>query len=405
MLEPKAFYRKLDALLSRIDTGVPDEKLLGEVVQELTEAFGEALSLSAGVLYRGGRGGFTRIANWSRRNQTPGWPLKLSASLPLVKTLSQKHLQFFAAEELRGHAVPRTDEPAGYVGISVGPGPDYLMLFGLGPSWERNILEFYLHTIRHDLNQRLLNLLQQSRLAEAREVQLSLLPPTLPSMPGYDFAAHTLPAEDVGGDFYDFIPVDAHLVGVAVGDASGHGLAAALQARDVVTGLRMGIQGDLKISRVLARLNAVVARSSLSSRFVSVIYCELDRQGSLFYVNAGHPAPIRLDTKGRITRPNVRGLVLGPMPDVSYERGFVGLDKGDFVLLPTDGVLERTDPEGREFGDGALDTLLASRTWKTSQQLLEAVWDAAVEHGERAPWKDDATLVVIRRTEDPYWGT
>ena len=94
---------------------------------------------------------------------------------------------------------------------------------------------------------------------------------------GYDLAARSVAADEVGGDFYDFEDFGSDMLGVSIGDASGHGLPAALLVRDVVTGLRMGIEKELKVAHVFEKLNRVIHRSRLSSRFVSVFYGELER--------------------------------------------------------------------------------------------------------------------------------
>src|SRR4029079_5329813 len=120
---------------------------------------------------------------------------------------------------------------------------------------------------------------------KAAGIQESLLVEEPPDFAGYEIASHSVAAEEVGGDFYDFLVFDDELLGFSIGDASGHGLPAALQVRDVVTGLRMGIEQDLKVGEVLARLNRVIHRSNLSSRFVSVFYGELDSGGNMVYVN------------------------------------------------------------------------------------------------------------------------
>jgi sigma-B regulation protein RsbU (phosphoserine phosphatase) len=279
----------------------------------------------------------------------------------------------------------------------VGEGLEYIMCFGLSDTHKPERVEFGLNTIRGELHGRLQNEKYLSQLDEASRVQLSLLPHRLPSFEGYDLAARMLPAEDVGGDFYDFIPVDEFALGVAVGDASGHGLGAALQVRDVVTGLRMGITSHFKISRTLRNLNKVIHRSSLSTRFVSLFYCEFDKQGHVFYVNAGHPTPYKVSPQGLVESLPTRGLVLGPMPDRRYERGYIALAKGEFLVMLTDGILERNDLQEQEFGTVALPKLLVDHSWKTAQDALESVWDAAYEHGDGAPWTDDATVVVVRR--------
>src|SRR5437899_220434 len=134
--------------------------------------------------------------------------------------------------------------------------------------------------------------------AQARAIQLSLLPHGRPSFGECDIAAVSVPAQSVGGDLYDFIHVDRDTLGVAVADSSGHGLPAALQARDVATGLRMGVERDLKLQRVVERLNRVIHQSGLTSRFISMFFGELERNGNLSYINAGHPPPLLLDASG-----------------------------------------------------------------------------------------------------------
>jgi len=402
MLQAKIFYRKLEALFASIEDSAPTETLLGEVARGLTETFAEGLGIANAALYRNKEGGFDLVRAWD--GQASGaWSRRLEPDSSLVHLITEHPLRIVTAGAIAPAALAPADTGRDVAWLAVGEGPDFLLAFGLVPGWKRETLDFYLNALRNDLEQRLLNAWHQHRLAEARQVQLSLLPAKLPTLPGYEFAAHSLPAEDVGGDFYDFIPVDEYVLSVAVGDASGHGFGAALQVRDVVTGLRMGIASDLKMARTVEKLNSVIARSSLTTRFVSLFYCELDRQGYLFYVNAGHPSPYHLGAGGSIQRLKVRGLVLGPKPDARYERGYTMLDNGDLLIIPSDGILERLDPEGREFGDVALEPLLLSRKWTSAREALEGIWEAAVEHGERAPWADDATLVVLRRTADPHW--
>src|SRR5207244_2120194 len=120
----------------------------------------------------------------------------------------------------------------------------------------------------------------------------SLLPDEPPELRGCDIACRSVAAEEVGGDFYDFMAFGEEILMVAIGDASGHGLPAALLVRDVVTGLRMGIEKDLKMGYVFGKLNRVVNRSRLSSRFVSVFFGEIEPAGDMIFVNAGHEPPL-----------------------------------------------------------------------------------------------------------------
>ena len=149
------------------------------------------------------------------------------------------------------------------------------------------------------------------------------------------------------------------MLGLAIGDASGHGLPAALLVRDVVTGLRMGIEKELKIAHVFAKLNRVIHRSNLSSRFITVFYGELEANGNLIYVNAGHQPPI-LFFANPAQVPNhmeldTGGTVIGPLPEPTFRRGFARVRPGEILVAVTDGILERRDADGEFFGAGTAE--------------------------------------------------
>ena len=135
----------------------------------------------------------------------------------------------------------------------------------------------------------------------------------------------------------------------AIADASGHGLPAALQVRDVYTGLRMAVERDFKIVRTVERLNRIIHQSRMTTKFVSLFYGEIEEEGNFIYVNAGHPPPLHFHARG-VTTLKQTGMVLGPSATASYSRGFLALEPGDSLLLYTDGMTEASDPKGREFG-------------------------------------------------------
>jgi sigma-B regulation protein RsbU (phosphoserine phosphatase) len=209
-----------------------------------------------------------------------------------------------------------------------------------------------------------------------------------------------VPADEVGGDFYDFASFGEETLGLAIGDASGHGLPAALLVRDVVTGLRMGLEKNLKITHVFSKLNRVIHRSNLSSRFVSMFYGELESEGTLIYVNAGHPAPLLL-RGDRIQSLDAGGTVVGPLPEASYRRGFARLEPGSVLVLTTDGVLERASPGGEALGEPRLIESVRERLTASAAEILEHVFATAERFGDGQPFTDDATLMVVKRLGDP----
>jgi sigma-B regulation protein RsbU (phosphoserine phosphatase) len=235
-------------------------------------------------------------------------------------------------------------------------------------------------------------------LTEAARIQQSLLVEEPPPFAGYDIAARSVPAEEVGGDFFDFLPFDDELLGLAIGDASGHGLPAALLVRDVVTGLRMGLEKDLKIAQVFARLNRVIHRSNLSSRFVSVFYGEVEAGGNILYVNAGHPAPLLL-ANGQFMGLATGGTVIGPLPEARFRHGLAKLEPGNVLVLCTDGILERRSREGEFFGEERLKAAVKEAAAGRAAEILDHVFKACSEFSRRRSWEDDATLVVVRRRE------
>jgi sigma-B regulation protein RsbU (phosphoserine phosphatase) len=253
--------------------------------------------------------------------------------------------------------------------------------------------------IAHAVHQHLRLRELEDLLEQARAIQVSLLPPT-PSFGDFDIAAVSLPARVVGGDVYDMQHVDADTLAISVADASGHGLPAALQARDVVTGLRMGAERDLKITHIIERLNRVIYQSGLTSRFVSLIFGELELNGTLTYINAGHPPALLLTDEG-LQELSIGGGLLGPQPDALYKRGFAHVDRGAALLLYTDGALERGTTTGDPFGAERLGAWLAEWRDGPAQPALDDLVKRLQRHGDDTPFEDDITLVFIRRPRTP----
>jgi sigma-B regulation protein RsbU (phosphoserine phosphatase) len=268
--------------------------------------------------------------------------------------------------------------------------------FALADGWVMEEVDFALNTVRAALGSRLTDERVRGTLRQAAQIQQSLLLEEPPAFPGFDVACRTVPAEEVGGDFYDFYPMEAEMMGLAIGDASGHGLPAALLVRDVVTGLRMGLEKDLKISHVFRKLNRVIHRSNMSSRFVSVFYGELEANGNLVYVNAGHLPPL-LFSGGEVQELTVGGTVVGPLPEAEFRRGIAHMTPGDLLVMVTDGILERRAPGGDFLEKEGLSALVREADGATARELIDRIFAGTFEWGDGRPWEDDATVVVVRR--------
>jgi sigma-B regulation protein RsbU (phosphoserine phosphatase) len=274
----------------------------------------------------------------------------------------------------------------------------YLLSVDVRPHVPGGDLLLALGIIRAAVDAKLRSEKLEGLIHEARRIQQSILPRSVPAVGDYEVAALARPAELVGGDFYDFIPLGDRSFGAAIADASGHGLLAALLVRDVYVGLRMGIGGDLKIVRTIERLNRILNKSRLSTKFVSLFYAEFEVDGEVIYVNAGHNPPLHLKSRGNaFDELAPTGMVLGPSAAATYRRRSFRMEPGDVVCLYTDGITEATDARGREFGTARLQRLLIEMKRRPARETAERILlQAGLYSGEPSP-ADDQTVVIIRR--------
>jgi len=388
VFQPKAFYRKLDALLTRIGRGASMKEMLALVLSELVESVGDDLGIRSGCVYRLYGNAYRRTDKVSG-SDPDSWPALIPVDDEAIQLLSRHKNYIF---------IDTVDPPWGKnsVAVMLGEDDERLMVFRLGDGWVRETLEFSLNTIRSTLNFSSSTSRFSADLQEAYEIQKSLLPRIEPHFAGYEIAGRMEAAERVGGDLYDFSVLAEGVLSVAVGDASGHGLPAALLARDVITGLRMGMEKEMKISGVLRKLNSVINRSQLSTRFISLFYGELEPGGTLVYVNAGHPPPL-LFKAGRVEKLNVGGTILGPLENTDFNRGFAFIDPGDMLVLYTDGVLEATNAAGDIFGEERLREFMSANMSIPAHEMIRGLFAAVREFAGSVRLQDDTTAVVIRR--------
>jgi sigma-B regulation protein RsbU (phosphoserine phosphatase) len=283
-----------------------------------------------------------------------------------------------------------------FCAISVGD-EDYIIAFNVSPSHRREDILFSLNLIRYAINQRIRATKYQSLIIEAQRIQQSILPSRIPQYAGYDIWGRTVPAEIVSGDFYDFIPVSDNILGLAIADGSGHGLPAALVVRDVYMGLRMATDRDFKIIRTLEKLNHIIHRGRLTTKFVSLFYGELETGGILIYCNAGHNPPFLLRKTGKVEFLRNGGPVLGPTPDATYMRGYAQLEVGDLLCMYTDGIIEAHDREDREFSTERLVSLVKRNRNRPAQEIGLEVLGRVGKWG-RAD-EDDRTIVIVKAVE------
>jgi len=281
-----------------------------------------------------------------------------------------------------------------FAAIAVGD-EDYILSFNVSPDSSRDDLLYSLNLVRYAMTQKLRADRYLSIVAEAQRIQQSILPQRVPAYAGFDIYGKNIPAETVSGDFYDFVPISDSILGLAIADASGHGLPAALVVRDIHMGLRMGADRDFKIIRTMEKLNQIIHRSRITTKFVSLFYGELERTGTFIYCNAGHNPPVLLKgNKFELLRHG--GPILGPTPDASYNRGYSTVDPGDILCLYTDGLVEACDSKDREFGLERLQQVIKASRAGTAQEIGQEIFRKVERWGKEA--QDDRTVVIVKAT-------
>jgi sigma-B regulation protein RsbU (phosphoserine phosphatase) len=241
---------------------------------------------------------------------------------------------------------------------------------------------------------------QESRLerdlALARELQMRLLPQTLPKLPHLDFAAKFTPARAIGGDLYDCIPYSLSRLGIVIGDVSGKGAPAAIYAALVSGILRSHAPIEPSPAEMLSAVNLSLAERRIEAQFVSLIYAVWDDQRrTLLVANSGLPRPVYVhDGKNNVIE--ATGLPLGLFDDVSYDEFRFNMKPGDMFVFFSDGILDARSRSGEMFGRGRVEKLIAENASGSAQSVVDALFKAAAEHSAGVETFDDQTVVAIK---------
>ncbi|MDQ3722165.1 MAG: SpoIIE family protein phosphatase [Actinomycetota bacterium] len=237
----------------------------------------------------------------------------------------------------------------------------------------------------------------EQELEVARLIQQNFLPKELPDLPGWQIAAHYRPAREVGGDFYDVIPLPDGRVGFVVGDVTDKGVPAALVMSATRTILRASATRLVEPGEVLERVNEHLCPDMPEKMFVTCLYGVLDpASGLLRFANAGHDVPYVKTAEG-VVELRARGMPLGLMPGMAYEEKEMVLAPGDSVLLHSDGIVEAHAPDREMYGFPRLKETV--RTGPGGQELIDLViaeLDAFT--GPGAEQEDDITMLTLERT-------
>ena len=248
----------------------------------------------------------------------------------------------------------------------------------------------------HEKEKQLLRVKEE--LALAHKIQVNLLPKQPPVIEGYDIAGKSLPAETVGGDYFDFMPMQEHYLGFCVGDVSGKGLPAALLMANVQATLRGQAFCSRSVAACLEQSNKLLYQSAPKGTFVTLFCGLLDTtRHQVGYANAGHNRPLLLRADGTLTTLSTGGLVLGVVPTHAYKEDEVALHPGDTLLLYSDGITEAMNEDREQFGEERLAATFERYRHKPAAVMVERIIQAVEHHAGRAPQSDDMTLLILKR--------
>lgn len=241
----------------------------------------------------------------------------------------------------------------------------------------------------------------REELRFASEIQQGLLPTKPPVVPGYDIAGRTIPAQDVGGDYFDFIDNAEGKLVFCLGDVTGKGLPAAMLMANLQATIRGQALVDCTPGECMSRSNKLLYRSTDPVKFATLFYGVLcNEKHELCFCSAGHDRPYFLSTGKEPHRLEPGGMMLGAMEGLPYEHDCLGFGPGDTLVVYSDGITEAMAPGGEmgeEFGEERLEPLLRACHGKSAAEIIDDVVAAARQHAAGRAQSDDMTVVVVRR--------
>ncbi|MBD3414209.1 MAG: SpoIIE family protein phosphatase [Candidatus Aminicenantes bacterium] len=238
----------------------------------------------------------------------------------------------------------------------------------------------------------------EKELDTAAGIQRNLLPKKDPKIKGYEISGRNIPCYQVGGDYYDFIPIDEHRLGIVIADVSGKGVGASLLMASLRASLYSEASKDTDVQDMASKLNDFVNKSSSLNSFITFFYLELDtRSGDFKYINAGHNPPLIIDKKGKVSCLECSGLSLGMFPSVCYEGKKDHLDSEGLVVLYTDGITESRNKKEEEFGEQGLKDHIKKQRKKNPSEILDSLFEQVNEFISGMERMDDMTAVIIKK--------
>ena len=238
----------------------------------------------------------------------------------------------------------------------------------------------------------------QEEVRLASTIQRDLLPKAAPGVRGYDIAGRSIPAQMVGGDYFDFIPMGSDHLAICLGDVSGKGLPASLLMANLQATLRGQTLHEIPVKDRLTRSNELLYRSTDPEKFATLFYGVLDLQHhTLTFSNAGHENPYLFKKQDGVLRLIAGGTVLGVVDHFPFDEEVVGIDPGDLLVVFSDGITEAFNTDDEQFGEVRLEGVLRACMEDPAEKIIDKIVNAVNAFAGEAAQADDLTLVVMKR--------
>ena len=238
----------------------------------------------------------------------------------------------------------------------------------------------------------------ERELALASEIQQRFQPTAPPHVAGYELQGISFPCYEIGGDYYDFIERDDGRLVIALGDVSGKGTAAALLMSSLHAAIHAQSASHNTLSATISAVNRYLADNIPANRFVTLFYAELDPEsGALSFLNAGHNPPLIVHSAGTVEQLASGGLPLGIKPDAEYREGRTQMQRGDVLVIYSDGVTEAVSPTGEEFGATRLYEVVSRNIEASAAGIRDRIESSLTKFAQGTSAADDITLVIVKR--------
>jgi sigma-B regulation protein RsbU (phosphoserine phosphatase) len=240
--------------------------------------------------------------------------------------------------------------------------------------------------------------IMQEEMKLAYNIQMDLLPKKPPEIAGYDISGKSIPAKAVGGDYFDFITAGGHGLVFCLGDVVGKGMPAALLMANIQATLRGQIENKLSLKKSMQRSNSLLFRSTNEDKFITLFLGKLDNNThEIKYCNAGHNYPILFKRGKKSAILGTGGLVLGALEEFPYKEDAVIIERGDTLLIFSDGITEAFNEEEEQFGEKRLEEVVRGCIDCSAAEIVDEIISSVRQFAGEMEQSDDMTLMMIKR--------